>query len=45
MSAWVVTTLDAGMPVPKPDTGGVYAGHLTVHLPPFTPQSKACAPR
>lgn len=30
MSAWVVTTLDAGMPVSKPDTGGAYSGHLTV---------------
>ena len=33
MHAWIVTALDAGLPVPEPDTGGEYTGRLTVRVP------------
>ncbi len=33
MRAWIVTALDSGMPVPKPDAEGAYSGHLTVRVP------------
>ena len=33
MRAWILTALDAGLPVPEPDAAEPYTGRLTVRLP------------
>lgn len=43
MQAWIVTALDAGLPVPEPDTGEEYTDQVTVRVPRFLHRELAAA--
>lgn len=43
MRAWIMTALDAGLPVPEPDASEAYTGRLTVRLPRSLHQELAAA--